>query len=126
MKTTVDKSTFVNTFDQYGRGNNFSRAAREALFEYFEELESDLGEEIEFDCVAICCDWSEYSDAREWADDCYTSEQIIDLVRDKLEDGTIDKFEDSYGESMEAVYLDIIRENTQVIEFDGGILVQAF
>lgn len=103
MKTYVDKETFVNTFDSYGRGNNFSRAAREALFEYFEQLEEDLGEEIEFDCIAICCDWSEYEDALDATDE---------LTHERLK--TSDQA------------LDYLRDETQVIEFDGGILVQSF
>ena len=29
------------------------------LFDYFEMLEDDTGEQIEFDMIAICCEWSE-------------------------------------------------------------------
>lgn len=57
--------------------------------------------EIEFDRVAIRCDWSEYKSAIEAAEDIYSEE---------------------FGEEDEA--LEWLRERTQVIEFDGGVIVQ--
>lgn len=32
-----------------------------ALFEYCEEMEKDIGEELELDVIALCCDFSEDS-----------------------------------------------------------------
>ena len=61
MKQTVTKHMFVDSFRVYGRTDSFSVAAREALFDYFEQLEDDIGEEIELDPIAICCDWAEYT-----------------------------------------------------------------
>lgn len=46
-------------FDDYGRSDNFSRLGRRKLAEYFEQLEEDLGQDIEVDVIAICCDYSE-------------------------------------------------------------------
>lgn len=109
MKTHVDKEAFVNTFDSYGRGNNFSRAAREALFEYFEQLEENTGGEIEFDCIAICCDWSEYKSQ-------------IGAVAEYV---SFDDFTSNYDGDKDKC-LEYLRDNTQVIEFEGGILVQSF
>ena len=40
-----------------------------ALAEYLEELEADCGQEMEFDRVAIRCDFSEYASATEAASD---------------------------------------------------------
>lgn len=45
--------------------NNFSYDALKALFEYFENYEEDIGEQIEFDMIAICCDWTEYDNLKE-------------------------------------------------------------
>lgn len=59
MKIIVDESTFVRTFDDYGRGNNFSVAAREALFEYLDEADPDM----ELDVIGICCEFSEHDSA---------------------------------------------------------------
>lgn len=39
---------------------NWTRSAAYALAEYYETLESNMKEEMEFDQVAIRCDWSYY------------------------------------------------------------------
>lgn len=61
MKITINKSEFVDLFDQYGRSEHFSQLGRRKLAEYFEDLEEVLGEEIDIDIIAICCDFSEIS-----------------------------------------------------------------
>ena len=40
--------------------DNFSYEARKALFDYLEDLEDDTGDKIEFDPIALCCEYSEY------------------------------------------------------------------
>ena len=68
MKTTVTQSDFVSTFQRYDESRDqFSYEARCALFDYYEQLEQDTGNEIEFDPVTICCDWTEYDTALEAA-----------------------------------------------------------
>jgi hypothetical protein len=42
-----------------GRKDNFSYAGLNILFDYLEEVEESCGEEIEFDVIAICCDFAE-------------------------------------------------------------------
>jgi hypothetical protein len=62
MKTTVSKSDFIRAFelaDRAGVGNNFSYEALGLLFDYFEQYEEDIGEEIELDVIAICCEFYE-------------------------------------------------------------------
>ena len=61
MKTTVSIYDFREAFRQAGRENQFSYEALGLLFEYFEEVEQDTGEEIELDVIAICCEYSEDS-----------------------------------------------------------------
>ena len=58
MKTTINFYQFAEAFRDL-RPDNFSREALVLLFDYFEELEADIGEEIEFDCIGICCDYCE-------------------------------------------------------------------
>lgn len=58
MKQTVNKYDFRRAFKTM-RLNNFSYDALGKLFEYYEQLEDDTGEEIELDVIAICCDWTE-------------------------------------------------------------------
>ena len=75
------------------------------MFEYFEEYENSTGEEIELDPIGICCEFTEYSSAREAAK-AYGLE-----LR---------------GDDEESRALDWLREKTQVVEFDGGIVIQQF
>ena len=60
MIDTVTQTEFVDRFVKIDREDNFSYWGRIALFEYFEQLEEDLGEQIEFDPIAICCEYTEY------------------------------------------------------------------
>lgn len=67
MKTTVTRSDFHAAFNQV-RPDQFSRDARNALFDWLSEIEQDTGEEMELDVVSICCDWTEYASAVEAAE----------------------------------------------------------
>lgn len=58
---TISKSHFVQLFDDYNRGDNFSVEGREKLFDYFEEYEESTGEQIEIDIIGICCEYNEDS-----------------------------------------------------------------
>jgi len=60
MKLTLTETMFIAGFDYLG-STQFSTAARRALFEFYEGLEADTGEEMEYDPVAICCDWTQYT-----------------------------------------------------------------
>jgi hypothetical protein len=98
MKQGISESYFVNEIlgDEY---NSISYEGAKALFQYLEELEEDCGTEIEFDRVAIRCDFSEY---------------------DNLEEVT------SEYDSIET--LEDLRDNTTVIEIpnSGKLIIQAF
>ena len=54
---TVSKSHFIDAFKSI-RPDNFSYEGLTALYEYFDELSED--QDIEFDVIAICCDFTEY------------------------------------------------------------------
>jgi len=41
------------------RPDNFTYEALSLLWDHFEEWEQDTGEEVDFDCISICCDFSE-------------------------------------------------------------------
>ena len=60
MKTTVSFYDFRRDFEEC-RPNNFSYVGLTILFEYLEEYEESTGEELEFDVIAICCDFTEDS-----------------------------------------------------------------
>ena len=58
MKSTVNKSAFMDAFSSMDRYNQFGYAGLSVLFDYLEEYEDSTGAEIELDVVALCCDYS--------------------------------------------------------------------
>ena len=77
MKTTMNFYDFSRWFEQV-RPNNYSRAGLRALFDYLEEYEEDTGEQIEFDPIALCCEYTEYEDLDEFKAN-YTCEKYQDI-----------------------------------------------
>lgn len=41
---------------------SFTYEAADALFDYYYDLSEDIGENVDFDAIAIRCEWSEYSE----------------------------------------------------------------
>lgn len=89
-----------------GTQSGFSRDGALALARHLEEYAENTGEPIELDVIALRCEFSEYASLDDVCD-CYD-----DAPR-----------EDDHG--AEAV-LDWFRDQTTVIKFDGGIIVQDF
>ena len=93
MITSVSKYDFHRSFEQC-RPANFTYEGLNVLFEYFESLEDDTGEQIELDVIGICCEYSEDTfqdiadnydiDLSEYEDD----DEKMDCVRSYLEDNT--------------------------------------
>jgi len=92
----------------------WSMAGAFALVEYLEQIEDNCGAEIEFDRVAIRCDYSEHESLQEWARCYFTDDQLID--------GYFSKNDDDHEENIREYILDY----AQLIEFDGGIIVSEF
>jgi hypothetical protein len=101
MKITLTESEFVNRFLAI-RPNNFSREGLRALFDYLEELERDLGEEVEFDPIGLCCEWTEYASAIEACADFGHAEEDPEKA------------------------LEWLRDQTQVVEAGESVLVLSF
>lgn len=103
MKTTVDLYEFREAFRRADR-DNYTREGLEMLFDYLEEYEEQTGTELEFDVIAICCDFDE----NHWEDvaanysidltDC--EDDKIEAVRDYLNDNT-----SLVGEPLPGVFL---------------------
>lgn len=92
----VNFSQFCDSFsDSYK--NNFTYEGKKALFEYLEQLSEDMGEDIELDTIALCCEYNEYRDIEE-----------IKGVYPNIKD------------------IEDLRNYTQIIEYDNGIIIQAF
>lgn len=79
------------------------------MVEYLEEIEDFHGTPIELDVAAIRCDYSEYASAAEAAGDYGWKPDT-----------------DQEDEDLEELALDWLKDRTTVIEFWGGVIVQAF
>jgi hypothetical protein len=95
---------FVNEFEQMGRGNQFTNSGLLGLYEMLEEYQDQTTEPLVLDVIALCCEYTEYGDAIECANDYANNE-----------------FDD------EDEALEWLRDNTQVIELNnGGVIVAVF
>ena len=97
MKENVNFDRFCDRFKAMDRDNNFSYAGKQALFDYLERLEEDTGKEEELDIIDLCCRYTEY-------------ESIEELKKE------YEHIED----------MDDLRDHTEVIEFDEGIIIGQF
>ena len=75
----ISEYDFIRAFEQV-RPDNFSRAGLSALYEYLEQLEEDIGNPIELDVIAICCEYSEYKSLEEFQEDYGDDYQSIDEI----------------------------------------------
>lgn len=105
MKQTVTEYQFVDSFRHAGRETQFSVPARRAIFAHLEDFEESTGAELELDPIGICCEFAEYPSALEAAK-VYGYQEGVD--------------------SKEETPLEWLYNRTQVIEFDGGIVIQQF
>ena len=96
MKSTITLDNFLDAFKAI-RPDNFSYEGLCALFHYFEEMEELIGQEIELDVIAICCEYSEYPN--------------LASIEERYED--INSMED-------------LTSNTTVIEHNDGIIIREF
>lgn len=92
MKQTVNFYDFCRAFESI-RPDNFSDSGLSALFDYLEQYEEDVGEDLELDVIALCCDFSE-----DWADNIAADynidiedaegdpEAVAEIVREYLQD----------------------------------------
>lgn len=109
VKTIHNSSELYNDLKAMGR-TNFSYEGANALQEYLEELSYDIGENIDYDPIAFCCEYSEYADALDCVEDCqYDCD-----------------FEDIHESDREEHALEYLKDNTLVIEFSGGIIIANF
>ena len=125
MKESVNIERFVARFDECGRSNNFSLSARYALFDHIEQMEEDIGSDIEFDVVALCCDYTELESLEDFADSQFSGirQAASELGLEIAMSG--EEFEADDEEIAEAIR-EYIHHNGELIEFEGGIIVSSF
>lgn len=108
MKQTVTEFQFVESFRHAGRETQFSVPARRALFAHLEDYERETCFELELDPIGICCEWAEYPSALAAAKE-YGFDEVCGDDSD-----------------CEPEALEWLRNHTQVVEFDGGLVIQLF
>jgi hypothetical protein len=99
---TVNLNDFRDAFRNAGRDSDFTYEGLGVLFEYFEDLGYDLGEQLDLDVVALCCEFSEDTpediaeqydidlpEREEWMDDHDYSVEVKDAVLDYLHENTV-------------------------------------
>ena len=102
IKQAINRYEFHHAFETT-RPDNFSYEGLNVLFDYLEQYEEDTGEELELDVVALCCDFSEDTDAniasnyRIDISACTDEEEIHETVREYLMDEGADIGEVSGG-----------------------------
>lgn len=127
LSTTRAASELASVYD----GTCFSYVGALALVEYLEELEEDCGFEIEFDPIAINCDYSEYPSLVDWAEDYFSNWheefgiEYVDSMGKKHTQSVTDEDGHYHYEVLNAI-MEYIRDNGVLIEFDGGIIVSSF
>lgn len=108
MIKTINFQDFCDSFSDTYK-NNFTYEGKKALFEYLESFEDGTGEQIELDPIALCCEYTEYESAIE------ACEQYNTILTDDIDNVT--------KEQQSILWL---QDRTQVIEFNGGIIIQNF
>lgn len=104
MYQTVSQWDFVRAFTEMNRESNFSEEGRIALFDFLEEVNPDS----ELDVIAICCDFTEYSNLNE------LKQEYSHLLEDE------DLSDDDE-------VLEFFRDETVVLELsNGGVIIQQF
>ncbi len=116
MKKTLSTDQIVQNLLEDNNAN-WSRAGAHALAEHLEEIEQELGEEIEFDAVAIRCDFAEYCSLSEWASDYFAKGEAERSLGIEGDDD---------GETKNRKTRDFIADYGTLLEFRGGVIVSHF
>ena len=86
MIETVNQNNFTDAFKTYFSGqykDNFSYEGLKALYDYLEGYEEATDKKVELDVIALCCEYSEYKNFKEFQNNY---DDIVNL--DDLKDNT--------------------------------------
>lgn len=106
MKQTLTKDMFRFQMNQI-RPDNFSYEGQGELFDYLEMLEESTGTEIEFDPIALCCEYCEM-----------TINEVIDAYNIDID----------YEQNIYMQVMDYISANSEVVgdTSNGTVVFQQF
>tara|TARA_R110000822_G_C15056385_1_gene466965 strand:+ start:72 stop:413 length:342 start_codon:yes stop_codon:yes gene_type:complete len=113
MKQTVSFNDFCDAWRSHDRNDSFSYEGKKALFEWIEEIEEDCDSETELDIIALDCEFSEHASA-------YSC--VYELGYDDF--AGCDDAENK--ENNEEKALEYLENQTLLIRFEGGIIIQGF
>lgn len=118
LVTTIDNGyQLEQLFKECGRDNHFSYYGYQAMYDYLDQLSDDMGEDFKVDVIAICCDFTEYSDWEELYNE-YTY--------------SYNNEEETWEETDQEAFKEWIQNNTTVIECTdykdnlAGVIIQCF
>ena len=85
MKSIINLYDFRRGFETMDRNNHFSYEGLEALFNYLEDYEEGTEQELEFDVIGLCCEYTEYENLKElqeaYSDEYKTLEYLEDTTQ---------------------------------------------
>jgi hypothetical protein len=125
---TVDYADFSAAFRRYERRDQFENLRW--LYDYLEKLSDDLGQPVELDVIALCCEYSEES----WDDvasNCFIHSIDLPDPADysdldeggEVIPGTLD--EEAFAEARREAILEYLRDNTSVCGYDDETVLYA-
>ena len=115
----LNENYFMDRFEELGRGDQFSYEALKALYEYYDNLSDNIGEDIHLNVASICCDWVESKPDEIINDYSINMTDLMENVNDlnNIEEVAILKHK---------FVLDYLEENTSVIDCGKTILYSNF
>lgn len=122
VKTYIPDTELYHDLKAMGR-DNFSYDGAKALMEYLEQFSEDIGENIEYDPIVFCCDYSEYAESEyiQLSEEYSFAPKICDFIDTKEYQN-----DDDAHEAHAIALIEWLHEQTTVIEFNGGIIIQVF
>ena len=110
MKNTVWFCEFQDAFTNCWRGESFTYDGFKALYDYLTQFEDECWIEIELDAIALDCEYTEYDNIKE----------VYEAYKDDFDE--LWETEDEKDEKA----AEYISDRTQIITFDGGIIIANF
>ena len=111
MIKKIYKGEFINDFLNSQYKDNFTYNQLEDIFDYYEEMESDTGEEIKFDLSEIAYEFTSFDSIEECANHC------------RWKNSDEEEFDEDEDEDE---FLEWLEEQTIIISKSDGIVIMDF
>ena len=121
MKQDVTFCDFCDRFRDMGRNDQFTYEGKRALYDWLIEYEESCAMETELDVIGLCCEYSEHATALEAA-----REYGNDWTPSMYDEDDNERDPEEIAEELETYCVGWLQERTQVIVFDGGVIIAGF